>query len=605
MARKSGRTALVGLVTLASSLALTMTSYGTAHAASSRPAPLDRGNSRSGGSGSRLSTRAAALPDQRRSPGLKALLSEKDADRGTEGPNLSALCQDGVGKPNPYRKPAPNVDQIVGDTIVAVGSQTGCSAAQNENTIAVNPENPKNIVAGTNDYRIYNSRESRNDASGWAYTTFDGGKSWKNVQLPHLTIPTGGTGAFAQMDSAGDPVLGFGPHNTVYYGNIVFSRGVPTGAGTEAANGIALNVSHDGGLHWDEPLLIQADGVDAAGNLSASQIFNDKIWLSADRSSGRVYVTWTRFADNPDGSYLESPIVVAASSNYGRSFAPYRRVDSTLGGFTPGGLTPFSQGSNPKVGNDGTLYIAYEGEICATLACDQFGTTDRDVTVVATSKDHGRTFSKAIVDTNYDFPFNEPLGTLTLTGENFRLNSYPQLAYDNRTGVLALTWNDDRNGAYDPATGASIQSNGDNIVTTSRNGTKWTPTVAIGTDQDEVFGAIAIQDGVAALTSYTRHYAPSGVDLDYAYWTSNDGFRHRAAPIGRITTQSSNPQVQFVSTDDEGNVVQGVFIGDYTGTVLGSDLRLHPSWTDFRGNPGTTTPNQDSYTQSINLAAHH
>ena len=26
------------------------------------------------------------------------------------------------------------------------------------------------------------------------------------------------------MDSAGDPVLAFGPHNTVYYANIVFSR---------------------------------------------------------------------------------------------------------------------------------------------------------------------------------------------------------------------------------------------------------------------------------------------------------------------------------------------------------------------------------------------
>jgi hypothetical protein len=72
-------------------------------------------------------------------------------------------------------------------------------------------------------------------------------------------------------------------------------------------------------------------------------------------------------------------------------------------------------------------------------------------------------------------------------------------------------------------------------------------------------------------------------------------------PIRRITTQSSNPQIQFVGTDDEGNVAQGTFIGDYTGVALGSDLRLHPCWTDFRGNPGTTAPNQDSYTQTIRL----
>ena len=516
---------------------------------------------------------------------------------------MSALCQSGVGKPNPYKKVAPNVDQIVGDSLVTVGSQTGCSAAQNENTIAVNPENPKNLVAGTNDYRIFNTREQRNDGSGYAYTSFDGGKTWKNIQLPHLTFQTGGKGAFAQMDSAGDPVVAFGPHNTVYYGNIVFSRGVPTGSGTEAANGIALSVSHDGGLHWGEPIMIQADGVDSSGKLVPSQIFNDKIWLAADQTSGRVYVTWTRFADTADGGYLESPIVVAPSSNFGRSFAPYTRVDTTLAGFKPHGVTPYSQGSNPKVGRDGTLYIAYEGEVCASLACDQFGNGDRDVTVVATSKDHGRTFKKAIVDTNYDFPFNEPLGTATLTGENFRINSFPQLDYDRSSGLLALTWADDRNGQYDAATGASIKSNGDNIVSLSADGARWTTPLAVGTSADEVFGAIAIRRGVVAVTSYTRHYDSAGINLDYAYWTSTDLFRKHSLPIHRITTQSSNPQVQFVGNDDEGNVVQGTFIGDYTGAVLGSDLKLHPSWTDFRGNPGKTTPNQDSYTASIRLGS--
>ena len=104
-----------------------------------------------------------------------------------------------------------------------------------------------------------------------------------------------------------------------------------------------------------------------------------------------------------------------------------------------------------------------------------------------------------------------------------------------------------------------------------------------------------------AVTSYTRHFDPYGINLDYAYWPSGDLTSRRSLPIRRITTQSSNPQVQFVSTDDEGNPVQGVFIGDYTGAVLGSDLKLHPAWTDFRGKPGTTAPNQDSYTQSIQL----
>src|SRR3954468_16193901 len=111
MDARPGRAVLVALA----ALALTAMGQGAAHAAASRPAPVDQGP--------RVSARlgaAAQMPDQRRSPGLK-VLAEQDADRAAEGPALAALCQAGIGKPNPYRNPAPNVDQIHGDTIVPVG----------------------------------------------------------------------------------------------------------------------------------------------------------------------------------------------------------------------------------------------------------------------------------------------------------------------------------------------------------------------------------------------------------------------------------------------------------------------------------------------------
>jgi hypothetical protein len=531
-------------------------------------------------------------------PLLKEVLGEEDEGESEDDPALSALCQEFVTKPNPYRNPAPNVDQIVGDTTVTVGSQAGCSSAQNETSIAVNPFNPRNIVAGANDYRVFVEREQRNDATGWAYTSFDGGRTWKNQVLPGLTIATGATGALTAMDSAGDPVLAFGPRNTVYYGNIVFSRGAPAAGGTEAPSGIVVSVSHDGGNTWARPTIIQLDGVDASGTPTPTTVFNDKIWLAADKRSGRVYVTWTRFADTPEGDYLESPIVVSASTDFGRTFSPFTRVDTTLAGFT-GGLTPFSQGSNPQVGRDGTLYIAYEGTECATLDCDGF--EDRDVTVVARSTDHGRTFSHAIVDTNFDFPLNEEVGSLTLTGENFRINSYPQLAYDPLTDRLALSWNDDRNGRYTDE-GESIRTNGDNIVASSRGGRSWTVRV-IGTPQDEVFSAVATLAGLVAVSSYTRHYDPRGVGLDYAYWKGIGVTGLRSSAIRRITTQTSDPRIQFAapSLEDPDETLQGVFIGDYSAMAVGTDLRLHPCWTDFRGRPGVTKPNQDAYTQSISF----
>ena len=531
-------------------------------------------------------------------PLLKEVLGEEDEGGSEDDPALSALCQEFVGKPNPYRNPAPNVDQIVGDTIVTVGSQSGCSSAQNETSIAVNPFNPRNIVAGANDYRVFVDREQRNDSTGWAYTSFDGGKTWKNQVLPGLTIATGATGPLTAMDAAGDPVLAFGPSNTVYYGNIVFSRAAPAAGGTEAPSGIVVSVSRDGGAHWARPTIIQLDGADATGALTPTTFFNDKIWLAADKSSGRVYVSWTRFADTPDGDYLESPIVVSASTDFGRSFGPFTRVDTTLDAFT-GGLTPFSQGSNPQVARDGTVYIAYEGTECATVACD--GLDDRDVTVVARSTDHGRTFSHSIVDTNFDFPFNEAVGSLTLTGENFRINSYPQLAYDSVTDRLALSWNDDRNGRYTDD-GESIRTNGDTIVASSRGGRDWTVRV-IGTPQDEVFSAVATLVGLVAVSTYTRHYDPHGVGLDYAYWKGLGVTGLRSSAIRRITTQTSDPRIQFAapSLEDPDETLQGVFIGDYSAIAVGADLRLHPCWTDFRGRPGVTAPNQDAYTQSISF----
>ena len=540
-------------------------------------------------------TPAAAADPIRHNLLLKQLLSEENENL-QEAPNLNALCQSFLGQPNPYPDPAPNVDQIVGDTVVPVGSQTGCNAAQNETTVAVNPENPQNIVAGANDYRVFNSRENRNDTSGWAYTSFDGGQTWTNVQLPGLTFQTGGVGAFHYFDAAGDPVLGFGPHNTVYYGNIVFSR-TPFEGG-QFASGIVVNVSHDGGLHWSDPVTIQLDGVTPDGTPVRTDVFNDKIWLGADPASGHAYVTWTKYAFNSDGDYIESPIVVSASSDFGSTWSAMRPVSPTLATFHSG-ITPFAQGSNPVVGRDGTLYVAYETSVCATAACDL--PPDRDATVVATSTDGGSTFRQAVVGTNFDFPLDGDIGNPGLTGENFRINSFPQLTIDRVTGLLWVTWADDRNGSYDPATGESVRTNGDNVVSASLDGKHWLPAVVVGTPQDEVFGAVAAHAGRVVVASYTRHYDADGINLDYAYWQAGR-FGFAGAAIHRVTTASQNPRVQFVAVGlESGHVLQGVFIGDYSAVAIGTDLRIHPCWTDFRGQPGTNTPNQDAYTQTIRL----
>ena len=485
---------------------------------------------------------------------------------------------------NPYNNPAPNVDVISGDTTVTVGTQTGCKAAQNETTIAVNPHNGKNLVAGSNDYRVFNTREHRNDGSGYAYTTFDGGKTWANIQLPHLTYQTGATGTLSDMDSAGDPAISFGPNNTVYYANLVFSR-------FNSGSGVVVSVSHDGGLTWSEPSIVHTDGVDSAGKPLPTPIFNDKEWIGADPGDSKTaYVSWTMF--QPSGS----PIVVSATHDGGQTWSAPTTVNPT---FTAGGITPYSQGSIPQVGEDGQLYIAYESAVCQSLNCDQ--ATDYDAVIMAKSHDGGQHFANTVVSLDFDFPLNPHVGRSTLTGENFRINSFPQFTLDSDNGTLWVTWADDRNGQYD-ANGNSVKTNGDVFVASSHDGTHWSKVTQLGTSADEVYPAIAANDGNVAVTTYTRAYNPTGINLDYAAFTfSSDDGHVGAVKQKRITTQSANPQIQFVGADAAvpGAFLQGVFIGDYTAVAMASDGTYYPCWTDFRGNPGVNNPNQDVYVQAV------
>ncbi len=132
--------------------------------------------------------------------------------------------------------------------------------------------------------------------------------------------------------------------------------------------------------------------------------------------------------------------------------------------------------------------------------------TDHDAVIVAESRDGGRTFTNREVAYDFDFPFNPDTRRDTLTGENFRINSFPQLTIDPVTDALYATWSDDRNGLYDATTGASIKTNGDVFIVASRDGRHWSRTYGVGTGADEVYPAIAAYGGRVAVSFYTRVY---------------------------------------------------------------------------------------------------
>jgi len=517
-------------------------------------------------------------------PTINAPWANGGDDENLDSPDAAVgLCRSAPFNTTAAYAPTTNIDAIVNDPVNNSGaSNLGCNTPQNETTIAVDPSNPNHLVAGANDYRVCCDFTGLNDGTAWAYSSTDGGATWTNVQVPGLTAETGGQGAFTKVDAAGDPAMAIGPDGTVYYANIVFSR-------VSFASGVAVSVSHDGGLTWDKPNMVSFQ---QTGNF-----FNDKEFIAAG-PNGKVVVTWTRFYQGPHGAgYLQSPIVMAISNDHGHSWNNQGRPVSDP-------THPFDSGSMPLYGPDGALYVAYEGSQPST----GYAT---DATVVARSTDDGGHFTNVEAGRVYDdldcYPIFE--GRQTLSDEHFRLNSFPAFSIDPVTGHLAIAWADDQgagscgNGgtSFSGTTAAQVK------LVTGAWGALSTP-VTVTSGADKVFPGVAARNGTVTVTYYTRDFAathnpatcnvkipddaPPGVVsvetighsvcLDYAASSSTDGF----ATEHRLTSEGSNPFVQFAD---------GAFIGDYSQAAVGSNGVVHTAWTDFRGRPGVTSANQDVY----------
>ena len=498
-----------------------------------------------------------------------------------------------VGFPFSYAPPSGGeVDAITGDAVNNSGaSNFGCTTPQNETTIAVNPANPLNLVAGANDYRVCCDFQGLNDGTGWAYYSFNGGATWGNVQLPGLTNHTGGSGNFKLMDSAGDPVVAFGPDGTVYYANIVFSRISP-------ASGIAVSVSKDGGRTWSAPNMVAYS--------KSANFFHDKEWIAAG-PNGSVVVTWTRFNQGAKGAgYISSPIVGAISFDKGNTWDAGQTWNNQ--GFPiSDSAHPFNQGSQVGFAPNGTLYVAYEASSPST----GYAT---DAVVLARSTDNGKHFSTAELARVYDDLDCYPVygGRQTLTNQHFRLNSYPSMSIDPSTSRIAIAWADDQ-GAGNCGSGAGSfvgHTAARTKLVTGTWGSFSAPVSITPAGKDTVFAAVAAANGKIAVSYYVADTASANpachvkipdnatspgpfweptatsVCLGYAARVSTNGF----ATQRMLTSEPSNPYVQFAN---------GAFIGDYSQIATGTDGKAHAAWTDFRGRPGTNGPNQDVYVGTV------
>ncbi len=335
---------------------------------------------------------------------------------------------------------------------------------QNETSIAVNPDDPLNLVAGANDYRYGDSE------AGFA-VSFDGGETWAADTLD------GQDDSLGKYDAQGDPAVAAFRGGVFYYAFIDFNR-------NDGQNRLAVARSVDGGATWPHVGVV----VDNEG--PGSQPFEDKEYLVVDSTGGpfdgNVYVTWTNF-----------PVVGGTSIQFSRS----TDGANTFSAGRPISDFPSPQGSVPIVGPGGELFVTWiRGSL---LEFDR-------------SFDGGDTWGSDVLIAVQD-PLPSPL-----PGAAFRLNSFPTMVVDRSGGPhhgnLYVAWADESASGQGP----------DIVLSRSVDqGATWSLPVRVSDDANgafQWFPWLSVgPDGDVHIAFFDRREEPGSPRYHKYYARSTDG----------------------------------------------------------------------------------
>ena len=494
----------------------------------------------------------------------------------------------------------------------------GRGQAQNETAIAQNPSNPRQLVAGFNDYR-------RGDGNCYAATSSNGGESWSDSTIPMGFTRGTAFGGVAReyWQSGGDPSVAWDTRGNAYFDCQVFQRGPGTTNNPDQSSAVyVFRSTGDGGASWNFPGRPAVE-TNVTGSSSGLPL-NDKPYMTVDNHLGspfrdRIYVTWTLFA--PDGTaYLYE----VHSSDYGQTFSSPVVVSTTsalcsntFGLPTPQGTCNENQFSDPFTGPDGALYVAFNNFNNSVTGSD-----NRNQVLLVRSTDGGQTFGAPVkVADYYDLPdcatyqagqdaFRACVPEKgSATNSVFRATNYPSGAVNPRNpSQVAVTFgsyinrdSNESNGCvpagFSATTGVnlytgvktagacsnkillSVSNNGGSTFTGTTTDPRALPVVTTARGQSSTDQwwqwASFTPEGALVASYYDRQYGSDETtgNMDVSVSVSSGGLSH--FQVARATSSSMPLPTQF--PDAQGN---SVFFGDYSGLTAVSDA--HPLWMDTR-----------------------
>jgi hypothetical protein len=408
-------------------------------------------------------------------------------------------------------------------------SNVNFAGNQNEFQIDLNPSNHLFAVGASND--------GRTSGTGY-YRTADGGKTWFAADLP-----LGQTGCC-------DPGVAYAANGTVYFLNLDLSPAVAH-----------IMRSTDNGVTWslrtdvpvaDRPNIVVDNGTSSPHN-------------------GRLYLTWTDFNMSP----IE--IRLAYSDNGGGTWSAPINVSHVP---SPGSAYP--QSSQPRVANDGTVYVGFQYYPNGTYASAQ--------DLINVSHDGGATFDAAPYTINAGpnlqggLNLGDQRGYFAINGScsTFRHRSFPIIGVDptNAQNVYA-TW---AGGNLEmPYSCGSFQGVHSDILfsKSTDGGHTWSAPLKVNDDppgKDQYYPWMDVAaDGTIWIGWHDRRNDPNDfTHMWYVDHSSNGGTSFGTDK--RIANFASLPST---------------FIGDYAGLAAENDIVL-PMWWDSRD-----TASGDPYTARV------
>lgn len=510
----------------------------------------------------------------------------------------------------------------------------------NEIAIAVDPENPDHLLAGSNDYYYF----AFNNATGVPFrvtptgffTSFDGGRHWIDGQVP-----------FRSGNSAGDPSPAFDvKHGVALMAELELKRFNPTGVVTNGH--IAVSRSTDGGRHFNKPVIVmRGRGPTTAEN----QVFFDKEWLTVDNNPespyyGRAYLTGTRFLGGP--VYKESPIYMSHSDDGGRSWSRPREISGShpTCSYQETGSGIFcdeDQFSIPEVASDGTLYVHYlngqnEAEWEVPFEFDS-------QIMVTTSIDGGKTFSQPVPavqleDGLSDMPWSV-IGRQTIWGHQLRWSPAGSISVNPNdpldvSVVFADRGTPNPHGTpecleeipgqapdYDPCNAGPASDTDVYMVRSTDGGQTWSKRSTIDASPAHQWFPWADHrvDGTLTVAWDEDNGPPLADTFNHVLWSQAGGKQILRPNTAEGRTPGENIDVsvthwagQYVPQEDWPRICGpegysdppvedaagkdcNVFHGDYTGLAVGSDGSVNVVWTGL--NRFATSPQLDPYTGGL------